>query len=84
MRNEQLPQQSQPQPLQINEEFIDQLKTLMKSKNAMQYLTELASVNPQFKTFFDMARTGNLQPVYENLARQYNIDPKWLLNKLLN
>ena len=76
--------QQMPQRPQINEEYLNQLKTLMRSKNASQYLVEIASQNPQFKQFFEMAQKGTLRPVYENMARQRGIDPNWLISQLIN
>ena len=85
MRNEPQPQQTQPslQP-QINEEYIQRVKALMNSKNAQQYLMELANVNPQFKNFMEIARAGNGQQLYEMLAKQQGVDPNSFLQKLLN
>jgi hypothetical protein len=31
-----------------------------------------------------MAKAGNGQAIYENLAHQFGVDPNWLLNQLLN
>lgn len=82
MRNGQLQQTQPSQP--INEEYLNQVKALMRSKNASQYLAELALYNPQFRQFLNMAKTGTLQPLYENMARQRGIDPNWLISQLIN
>ena len=55
----------------------------MRSKNASQYLMEVAAANPWFKKFLEISKTGNIQSIYEFLARQNNVDPNWLINKLL-
>ena len=85
MRNGQMPQQQQTQyqQPQLNEEYIQQLKILMHSKNAEQYLAAIAMNNPQFKSILNMVKNGgNPQAIYEMLARQWGVDPNWLLNKL--
>lgn len=88
MRNGQALQSQQtqsPQQPPINEEYLNQLKALMNSKNASQVLTELALQNPQFRSIFEMAQNGsNMKTVFENLARQRGIDPAWILQKLIN
>ena len=85
MRNVPLqqPQNQQPQ-YQINEEYLQQLKALMHSKNAPQYIMEIAAMNPQFKNIVDIGQSGNLKAIFESMARQYNVDPNWLLRKLLD
>ena len=86
MRNGQLQQQApNQQQFQINEEYLNQLKTLMKSKNATEYLAVLAQQNPTFKQILQMAQGGgNLQSMFENMARQRGIDPNSVLDKLIN
>lgn len=84
MRNEQLPQQTLPQQSpQINDEYIQQLKTLMNSKNAQQFLLEMAQMNPQFRNIMEVAQKGNGQQLFEMLAKQRNIDPNIILQKLI-
>ena len=75
MRNQQYP---------INQEYLNQLKMLMKSENASQYIQQIASTNPLFKQILDMAPQGNLQSIYENLARARGVDPDWLIKQLIN
>ena len=82
MRDEQS-QQPQLQP-QINDAYIKQLKALMNSKNARQYLMEIAQTNPQFKNFMEIVQNGNGQQLYEMLAKQKGFDPNIILQKLLN
>ena len=83
MRNEQLPQQTLPQQSpQINDEYIQQLKTLMNSKNAQQFLLEMAQMNPQFRNIMEVVQKGNGQQLFEMLAKQRNIDPNIILQKL--
>ena len=85
MRNVQAPQQMQPQLPQINEEYLNQLKTLMNSKNASEYLIKIAQENPWFKQIIQMSQNGgNLQNLFENMARQRGVDPKQILQKLVN
>lgn len=86
MRNGQLQQQAPTQQqFQINEEYLNQLKTLMKSKNAAEYLAILAQQNPTFKQILQVAQSGgNLQSIFENMARQYGIDPNSVVDKLIN
>ena len=87
MRNGQIPQQQKvpPQP-QLNEEYIQQLKILMHSKNAPQYIAEIMMQNPQLRQIFNLIKSGgNPQVIYENLARQMGVvDPNYLLSKLMN
>ena len=57
----------------------------MRSKNAPQYLAELAKQNPQFKQILQLAQNGNnLQAIFENMANQNGIDPNSILQKLIN
>ena len=56
----------------------------MNSKNAQQYLMELAAENSQFKQFMDIVQKGNGQQLYEMLAHQCGVDPNQLLTKLIN
>ena len=56
----------------------------MHSKNAPQYIMEIAAMNPQFKNIVDIGQSGNLKAIFESMARQYNVDPTWLLRKLLD
>lgn len=57
----------------------------MKSKNATEYLAVLAQQNPTFKQILQMAQGGgNLQSMFENMARQRGIDPNSVLDKLIN
>ena len=55
----------------------------MRSKNAAEFLTQVTQVNPELAQIFNMARSGNPQLVYESLARKFGVDPKWLINQLL-
>lgn len=81
MRNE-LNNQSQ----QLNDPYIDQIKTLMNSgDDPTQLLAQAAMKNPQFQQVLQLLQNGgNPQVIFENLARQKGIDPNWLLNKLMN
>ena len=81
MRNE-LNNQSQ----QLNDPYIDQIKTLMNSGgDPTQLLAQAAMMNPQFQQVLQLLQNGgNPQVIFENLARQKGIDPNWLLNKLMN
>ncbi len=86
MRNGQIPfqQPQQMQTQQYNYDYINQLKTIMRSKNSMQLLNNLAAVNPKVKQLLDLyASGGNLQPLAQQLAQQRNIDLNSLINQLL-
>ena len=77
----QLRNQQQPQ---INEAYIDQLKQLMKSGNAPQYLAQAALSNPQIRQILELYKnSSNPQALFESLARQQGVDPNWLINKLM-
>lgn len=79
MRNGQ--QTNQPQ---INEAYLNQLKSIMHSANPQQGLTNLMAQNPQMAQMFQMLQgRGNLQQVFETMAKQRGIDPNLILNKLL-
>ena len=57
----------------------------MNSKNAPQYLAQLAQQNPQFQQLYGMAMGGaNMKQLFEQMARQRGIDPNLVLNKLLS
>ena len=84
MRNE-IPQsqQTMAQP-SLNENYINQLKAIMKSKNVQDYLANMAAQNPQLKQIMEFARGGgNLQQVATMMAKQGNIDLNQLINKLM-
>lgn len=77
----QLRNQQQPQ---INEAYIDQLKQLMKSGNASQYLAQAALSNPQIRQVLELYKnSSNPQALFESLAQQQGVDPNWLINKLM-
>ncbi len=54
----------------------------MNSKNAQQFLLEMAQMNPQFRNIMEVAQKGNGQQLFEMLAKQRNIDPNIILQKL--
>lgn len=57
----------------------------MRSKNASQYLAELAKQNPQFRQILQLAQNGNnLQVIFENMANQKGINPNSILQQLIN
>lgn len=86
MRNGQIPQQqAQAQTPQLNEEYIQQLKTLMHSGNPSQFLAQATAQNPQLKSIMSMiANGGDPKTIFENLARQRGIDPNLILDKLMS
>jgi len=45
---------------------------------------EAAQINPEFKQILNSAQSGNLQQLYETMARQRGVNPQWLINKLIN
>ena len=55
----------------------------MNSKNAQQFLLEMAQMNPQFRNVMEVAQKGNGQQLFEMLAKQRNIDPNIILQKLI-
>lgn len=74
-----------PQYPQLNEAYINQLKQLMRSNNAVDYLTQAFAANPQLQNILQMFKTtDNPQMLYENLARQAGVDPNYLINKLMS
>ena len=57
----------------------------MHSNNAQQALTNILANTPQMQPIMQMLKNGgNAKAIYENLARQMNVDPNWLINKLTN
>ena len=56
----------------------------MHSKNSMQLLNNLAGVNPKVKQLLALYQNGgNLQPLAQQLAQQYNVDLNDLINQLM-
>jgi len=57
----------------------------MHSNNAQQALTSILANTPQMQPIIQMLKNGgSAKAIYENLARQMNVDPNWLINKLAN
>lgn len=77
--------QSYPQPqFQIDENYLNQLRTVLHSNNSSELLANMAANNPQIKQLMQIAQNGgNLKLIYEQMARQVNVDPNWLINKLM-
>lgn len=76
--------QMMPYP-QLNEAYINQLKQLMRSENAVDYLTKAFAANPQLQNILQMFKTtDNPQMLYETIARQMGVDPNYLINKLMS
>ena len=87
MRNGQQQQLTQPQaqqPYQINEAYLDQLRTVLHSNNSWELLNNMAAQNPDINFLIQMARNGgNLRGMFETLAKQRGADPNWILKKLM-
>lgn len=77
------PQKTQ-QP-QLNEAYINQLRSVLHSNNAMAYLAQVMTQNPRIKQIFTMMQnSNNQQAMFESLAREVGVDPNYILNKLIN
>ncbi len=73
------------QPQTLNDDYIRQLKQLMNSNYATQYIAQIMAQNPQLNSIMQLIQNGNNpRVIFENLARQRGIDPNEVLNKLLN
>ena len=78
------PQQMMAPQSSLNEEYINQLKAIMRSKNAQEYLVNTALQNPQFQQVLQAAKNGgNLQQIAAMMAKQRNVDLNQLVNQLM-
>ena len=76
--------QQMPQQSQISPEYLNQLKTIMRSKNSGELLINMASQNPQIQQLLQFARGGgNLQSLAAMMAKQKNVDLNQLVNQLM-
>ena len=64
-----------------NFQVVKQLFNLVKNSNNPQaMLANIVAQNPQFQPILALAKQGNLQNIYLQLAQQYNIDPNLIIN----